>query len=137
MGKRGQITIPQKARNIFHYKPKSDLHIVGDMEKGLGIGKLDKHKQSKHSHKISGEGKFYFGTARMSERGQIVIPQQARDKFDLNPGDLLLIFGDIEKGLGLIKSTKLKNFASKLFQAFGFMNSDEKMNKEEDKNDQG
>jgi bifunctional DNA-binding transcriptional regulator/antitoxin component of YhaV-PrlF toxin-antitoxin module len=107
------------------------LHIVGDIEKGLGIGKLDKYKIPKYKHKISGKGKFYFGTARMSERGQIVIPQEAREKFALSCSDLLLIFGDIEKGLGLVKSTTLKNFASKLFQAFGFMNSDEE---EGDKN---
>jgi len=115
MGKRGQIVIPAKAREIFDINFKDDLHIVGNIKKGLGISKIEVDSQH-----FSKEGEFYFETARVSERGQIVIPQEAREKFELNPGDLLLVFGDINKGLGIIKSTKLKNFAVKLFQAFGF-----------------
>jgi len=62
---------------------------------------------------------FYFGTAKVGERGQIVIPQDARDIFKINSGDLILVFGDIERGLGFMKSSKLKDFAFKLFQTFG------------------
>lgn len=130
MGDRGQITIPLKARKIFELEPKSDLHIAGDIKKGIGIT-----KQSLKHKKVIKEDHHYYGTARISERGQLVIPQDARDDFGFNTGDLLLVFGDIKKGLGLIKSTTLKNFAVKLFQAFGFMDSEENIEMEDDEDE--
>jgi len=114
VGERGQIVIPLKAREIFGIKAKDDVYIVGELNKGLALAKsldIDVKKLEKHEH--------YFGTAKVGERGQIVIPQDARETFKINSGDLILVFGDIKKGLGFMKATKLKNFAIKLFQAFG------------------
>ena len=34
-------------------------------------------------------------------RGQIVIPKQARDLFDIKPGDTILLFGDEEHGIAI------------------------------------
>ena len=31
--------------------------------------------------------KHFFGTVKVGERGQIVIPKEARDRFDIKPGD--------------------------------------------------
>ncbi len=114
VGERGQIVIPLKAREIFGINAKDDIHIFGELNKGLGLTKIleiDKNEIEKHE--------YYFGTAKVGERGQIVIPQDARESFRINPGDLILVFGDLNKGLGLMKATRLKNFASKLFQGFG------------------
>lgn len=36
----------------------------------------------------------YIWTARVGEKGQIVIPKQAREVFDINAGDTVLLFGD-------------------------------------------
>lgn len=47
--------------------------------------------------------KHMFGAVRIGERGQIVIPKKCRDVFGLNPGDMLLLLGDEERGLALIK----------------------------------
>jgi len=113
VGERGQIVIPLKAREIFGIYAKDDVYIFGESDKGLGLTKnikIDKEEIEKHEH--------YFGIAKVSERGQIVIPQEAREVFKINAGDLILVFGDIKKGLGFTKATKLKNFAVKLFQAF-------------------
>ena len=33
-----------------------------------------------------------FGTAKVGDRGQIVIPKEARDFFNIHPGDTLLIW---------------------------------------------
>jgi len=38
-------------------------------------------------------GKHFFGTATVGERGQIVIPSEARKKMEINPGDKLLVVG--------------------------------------------
>ena len=46
------------------------------------------------------KGKHIFGTVKVGERGQIVIPKEARELFDINPGDTLLVLGDEEPGLG-------------------------------------
>ena len=114
VGERGQIVIPHRAREIFNINSKNDVQIFGDLDKGLGIAiNLDIDEEAL---KLNEQ---YFGTSIVGERGQIVIPQKARELFNLTTGDLLLVFGDKKKGLGIVKSSKLKNFAIKLFQAFG------------------
>lgn len=46
------------------------------------------------------EGKYAW-TATVGEKGQIVIPKQARDIFGIRPGDTLLILGDEERGIAI------------------------------------
>ena len=48
-------------------------------------------------------GKHLFGNVKVGERGQIVIPKEARDLFDINPGDKLVVLGDEGQGLALCK----------------------------------
>jgi len=47
------------------------------------------------------EGKRFYGSVTVSERGQIVIPADARRDFGIKTGDKLLVFGDLERGLGI------------------------------------
>lgn len=47
------------------------------------------------------DGKKFYGSIKVSERGQIVIPAEARKDFNIKTGDKLLVFGDMEKGLGI------------------------------------
>jgi len=47
------------------------------------------------------EGKKFYGSVTVSERGQIVIPVDARKDFNIKTGDKLLVFGDMERGLGI------------------------------------
>ena len=44
---------------------------------------------------------YYAWTATVGEKGQIVIPKQARDLFQIKPGDTLLILGDVKQGLAI------------------------------------
>lgn len=46
------------------------------------------------------EGK-YAGMVKVGERGQIVIPKEARQMFDIKPGDTLIILGDEKRGLAI------------------------------------
>lgn len=49
-------------------------------------------------------GKHLFGTVTVGERGQIVIPKQARDLFGMAPGDALLVLGDEDQGIAILKA---------------------------------
>ncbi len=46
-------------------------------------------------------GRGFYGAVTVSERGQVVIPAQARRDFGIAPGDKLLVLGDPEQGLAL------------------------------------
>jgi len=50
------------------------------------------------------KGKHIFGTVKVGERGQIVIPKEAREIFKIEPGDSLVMLGDEPNGLALMKS---------------------------------
>ena len=51
-------------------------------------------------HDLSLEDLF-FGSATVGERGQIVIPSEARKRFNINPGDKVLVMGH-PQGSGLV-----------------------------------
>lgn len=60
-------------------------------------------------------GRHIFGTARVGERGQIVIPKEARDLFGIRAGDTLLILGDEDNGILVTKPEVLNEIAQKIF----------------------
>jgi AbrB family looped-hinge helix DNA binding protein len=62
------------------------------------------------------KGKYLFGTVKIGERGQIVIPKEARDVFNLKSGDNLLLVGDEEKGIAIVKADLMKDIALKLLE---------------------
>ena len=55
-----------------------------------------------------------FGTAKVGDRGQIVIPKEARELFGIQPGDTLLILGETETGLIVSRPEALNDLADKL-----------------------
>ena len=57
-----------------------------------------------------------FGTAKVGERGQIVIPKEARELFNIHPGDTLLILGEAQTGLIVSKPEVLQSLASELLK---------------------
>ena len=58
-----------------------------------------------------------FGTAKVGDRGQIVIPKEAREFFGIEPGDTLLILGKHETGLIVTKPETLNNLANQIFNS--------------------
>ena len=66
---------------------------------------------------ILGKGKArrVFGTAKVGDRGQIVIPKEARELFNIQPGDTLLIVGEEGKGLIVSRPDLLSSIADQIF----------------------
>ena len=59
----------------------------------------------------------FFGKVKMGERGQIVIPKEARDKFDINPGDSLVVFGqDKNEKIIILKEKVMRDYALKILE---------------------
>ena len=50
------------------------------------------------------KGKHVFGTTKINDRGQVVIPKKARELFGINNGDSLVVLGDEAEGIALIKA---------------------------------
>ena len=48
------------------------------------------------------EGKYIFGVVKVGDKGQIVIPKDARTVYGIEPGTTLLMLGD-QKGIALVK----------------------------------
>lgn len=65
------------------------------------------------------EGKHLFGTVKVGEKGQIVIPKEARDIFDIKPGDSLVVLGDEKQGLAMMKSEAFSKIISKIMSDIG------------------
>lgn len=62
------------------------------------------------------KGHYVFGTVRVGERGQIVIPKEARKIFDIKAGDTLIVLGDEKWGIAVTKADVLEKYAVDLFK---------------------
>lgn len=57
-----------------------------------------------------------FGTTSVGERGQVVIPAEAREELNIQPGEKFVVFGDARKGtVILVKSEIMNKFANFFF----------------------
>lgn len=65
------------------------------------------------------KGQHIFGTVKVGEKGQIVIPKEARQLFDIKAGDTLLVLGDEEQGLAVVKADMMKELAVKILKGLG------------------
>lgn len=68
------------------------------------------------------KGRHIFGAAKVGEKGQIVIPKEARELFGIRPGDTLLILGDENSGVIVSKPEVLRMAADRIFQTMETQN---------------
>ena len=59
------------------------------------------------------DGRYIFGVVKVGDKGQIVIPKDARKVYDIKPGDALMMLGD-QRGMALLKT---EDFQSVIDQA--------------------
>ncbi len=52
---------------------------------------------------------------KIGEKGQFVIPKEAREMFDLQPGDEIFVLGDIERGIAIPPKEKQQDVMKQIF----------------------
>ena len=60
------------------------------------------------------EKEKFIGISKVGEKGQIVIPKEARDMFDIKPGDTVVVLCDKKKGMAIVKSEVLEDTMDKI-----------------------
>ena len=71
------------------------------------------------------KGHYVFGTVKVGERGQIIIPKEARETFDIKAGDTLIVLGDEKWGIAVTKSDVLQKYAADVFAKIAGDNGNE------------
>lgn len=60
------------------------------------------------------EGKF-MSSVKVGAKGQVVIPKEARDLFNIMPGDTLILFADKERGIAMQRLDFFSDISKKIF----------------------
>ena len=71
--------------------------------------------QGKHIYGLP-KGKHLFGTVKVGEKGQIVIPKEARELFGIQAGDTLLVLGDEQSGIVVTRPNVMNDVARNVFR---------------------
>lgn len=53
----------------------------------------------------------YMSSVKVGSKGQIVIPKEVREMFNILPGDILLLLADSKKGIAIERYGVLEKFA--------------------------
>ena len=61
------------------------------------------------------DGKFAW-MVKIGEKGQFVIPKEARDVFGFQPGEEILVLGDVNRGIAILPREMQKEYISRLFE---------------------
>lgn len=57
----------------------------------------------------------YAWMVKIGEKGQFVIPKEARELFDLQPGNEILVLGDENRGIAILPKEMQKEYISRIF----------------------
>ncbi len=61
------------------------------------------------------DGKYAW-MVKIGEKGQFVIPKEAREMFDFHPGDEILVLGDVERGIAILPKAKQQDYIKHVFK---------------------
>ena len=53
----------------------------------------------------------FMSSVKVGEKGQIVIPKEVREMFNIEPGDMLLLLADKERGIAIVDNDGLLDMA--------------------------
>lgn len=77
---------------------------------------------------MNGPDGKYIWSARVGEKGQIVIPKEAREVFGIHPGDTVLLLGDVKQGIAIVNNEQYMKFVNAILSVqpkFGGEDSEE------------
>ena len=57
----------------------------------------------------------FIGISKVGEKGQIVIPKEARVMFNIKPGDSVIVLCDKSRGIALLKADTVEELTDKVF----------------------
>ena len=57
----------------------------------------------------------YAWMVKVGEKGQFVIPKEAREMFDLQPGNEILVLGDVKKGIAIMPKKMQQEYIANIF----------------------
>ena len=60
------------------------------------------------------DGKFAW-MVKIGEKGQFVIPKEARDVFGFQPGEEILVLGDVKRGIAILPREMQQEYVARLF----------------------
>ncbi len=60
------------------------------------------------------DGKYAW-MVKIGEKGQFVIPKEAREMFDLQPGNEILVLGDTKRGIAILPKSMQQEYITKIF----------------------
>ena len=86
---------------------------------GVTVDDLIRYEPDAAGIPIAPKGKHVFGAVTVGDRGQLVIPKKAREIFDIHAGDSLMVLGDEEQGLALVKADIFLNALKTLIKQGG------------------
>lgn len=61
----------------------------------------------------------FISTVKLGPKGQIVIPKEVRDMFDIGPGDSLVLMAHPKRGIALQRQNLMLNIALKIMDGQG------------------
>lgn len=75
----------------------------------------------------------YAWTVKIGEKGQFVIPKEARDIFGFEPGDTIIVLADDKKGIAIPPKSCIASLTSKIFGDNGISSLDDSAKEEKEK----
>ena len=73
------------------------------------------------------KGRF-ISTVTIGEKGQIVIPKAAREMFNLEPGDTIVLLADKKRGIALVQNDRMMSIAESVMKETFPDSNDEETN---------
>ena len=74
---------------------------------------------------MSRDERYFMASVKLGPKGQIVIPKEAREMFDVGPGDTMVLLCDKKKGMALQTADTLNPFMKKVFASLPDMGEEE------------
>lgn len=57
----------------------------------------------------------YAWSVTVGNKGQIVLPKEAREIFDIQPGDTLMVLADVKRGIAIPPKSVFESLSEKIF----------------------